>query len=205
LSLTLVLTACTHTQDEDQSEEELYDEDGAESSENLLQDLPHPRKPTAFATRVLISISDLPPAGNLLACSEEITAISKQATSQEQLLKAQMAVSQMVTNNQSLYHFCYYNMMAELDQKLSVGGPVMTEMASTFFTSFRTLWILSRALDTSTGKSVYFDYLRKRYVQISKDYFGRDVEIYAPAFREGIPGNRLSPMMGKPAGAAPTN
>lgn len=206
-------SACT-TPSSQLDDREEWSDDVEDREDEQRGHLPHPAKATAYATRVLIAtrgggrtagVTSWPGTARLGTCSDEIRALARESTSQEQLMRAQMDLTESVGQDPTLYHFCFYNVMVELDQKLDEGGPVMTELASEFFAGFRALWILGRSLDAVTGKTTYFDYVRKRYVQVSKDYFGRDLEIYAPAFRLDTPASQAAPMPGKPAGPAPFN
>jgi len=142
----------------------------------------------------------------LTKCTDEIKAIAKTSSNKELLAQAQLSLMKTVASNPTLYHYCFYSVMMELDQKLDEGGPMMTDLADQFFAGFRALWILGRTLDASSGTGEYFTYLRKRYVQISKDYFGRDLERYrSPASRDeaGGMGDLGGGLGHKPAGPAP--
>jgi hypothetical protein len=206
-----VTIACTHGQGQQssQSEDEYYDEEALIDGEFYEgPKLVHPAKPTAYATRVLLTTANLPLATDLAKCADEMQAIANKASSKDLLAQAQMSLMNPVSANPTLYHFCFYSMMMELDQKLELGGPIMTDLADQFFAGFRALWILGRTLDASSGTSAYFDYLRKRYVQISKDYFGRNLERYrAPSTNDGT--GEMGDVGGgwgnKPAGRAPVD
>lgn len=202
-------TACAHhpsrkqsqTDDEDEGEEALTDGEFYEGPK-----LTHPTKPTAYATRILLTTSNLPPASDLAKCADEMKAVAKAATNNDLLVQSQMSLMNAVSASPTLYHYCFYTMMMELDQKLEEGGPIMTDLADQFFAGFRALWILSRTLDAYTGSGLYFEYLRKRYVQISKDYFGRNLEQYRYPLTNDLGGEMVAPGGGwgnKPAGPAP--
>jgi hypothetical protein len=206
---TFWISACTHTSSQDSEQRETEDYEGESLADGEFYEdikLPHPTKATAYATRVLITTARLPPASDLAKCTDEIRAIAKLSANKDLLAQAQMSLMNTIASNPTLYHYCFYNMMLELDQKLDEGGPMMTELADQFFGGFRALWILGRTLDASSGTGEYFDYLRKRYVQISKDYFGRNLERFrVPSTSDGMGG--MGDMGGgygsKPAGPAP--
>lgn len=204
-----VLMACTHGSGQQESQDGEEDYEGEVLTDGEFYEGPklvHPSKPTAYATRVLLTTANLPIATDLAKCADEMKAIANKAANKDLLAQAQMSLMNTVSSNPTLYHYCFYNMMMELDQKLDQGGPIMTDLADQFFAGFRALWILGRTLDASSGTSAYFDYLRKRYVQISKDYFGRNLERYrAPSTNEGTGGmGEVGGGWGnKPAGPAP--
>jgi hypothetical protein len=205
---TLASTGCTHRSSQDGSQLEDEDDGEAALTDGEFYEGPkliHPAKATAYATRVLLTTANLPPASELAKCADEIKAIAKASSNNELLAQAQMSLMKTVASNPTLYHYCFYTVMMELDQKLDEGGPLMTNLADQFFAGFRALWILGRTLDAASGTGEYFGYLRKRYVQMSKDYFGRDLERYrSPASHDELggieaPGGGLGR---KPAGPA---
>jgi hypothetical protein len=68
----------------------------------------------------------------------------------------------------------------------------------------KTLWIFARGLDALDGRTRYYDYLYVRYVQLSKQYFGRDVDrIGQPMGNYNGEAAASAPVMAKPAGPAP--
>jgi hypothetical protein len=52
------------------------------------------------------------------------------------------------------------------------------------------------------GREKYFDWLTKRYIQMSRDYFGRSIEVLAPPMSNVQPSEFLP---GKAAGLAPVD
>lgn len=202
---------CTHGAGQQDSQDGGEDYEGEALIDGEFYEGPklvHPAKPTAYATRVLLTTANLPLATDLAKCADEMKAIANKASNKDLLAQAQMSLMNTISSNPTLYHYCFYNMMMELDQKLDQGGPIMTDLADQFFAGFRALWILGRTLDASSGTSAYFDYLRKRYVQISKDYFGRNLERYrAPSTNDGTGGmgEAGGGWGNKPAGPAPLN
>ena len=112
-------------------------------------------------------------------------------------------VMSLASADTELYHFCFYQLMVRLDDRLAVGGPLMTEVATNFIDGMKALWILAGGLDALSGQQHYFDYLRARYVQISKDVFGRDVVVVGPPMGGVIDPAFMTKAMAKPAGPAP--
>ena len=72
--------------------------------------------------------------------------------------------------------------MMQLDEKLrnDALGVLLEDRSLTFSKEMKSLWILALALDKATGSKKYFAYLRTRYLDLSKDFFARDLEIFAP-------------------------
>ena len=95
-------------------------------------------------------------------------------------------------------------MVLRLDERLDKGGALMSELAPAFLDGMKTLWIFARGLDALDGRTKYYDYLYTRYVQLSKQYFGRDVErIGTPMGNYNGEATTSAPVMAKPAGPAP--
>lgn len=184
-------------EDEDVESEE---EDGEEIGAGLS--LPHPAKPSAFHTRVFVMTQPQPPPDRIAACFEQLTAIANDAGNQEAMLTAQSQASALVANDLSVYHFCFYQMIVKLDERMDAGGPLMDDLATAFFAGIKRLWVLARALDANMGREKYFDWLTKRYIQMSRDYFGRSIEVLAPPMSNVQPSEYLP---GKAAGTAPVD
>jgi len=166
--------------------------------------LPTPAKPTAWATRTFIATASLPSTTKINACIDQVQQIAADAGNAQDMLNAQAQVTNLAATDALTYHYCFYQMVVHLDERLAVGGPVMTDLATTFFHSMRALWLFARGLDALTGQTAYFSYLQARYVQLSHDVFGRDVKVVGPPL-----GDLHSPLiagpMNKPAGTVPAH
>lgn len=185
-------TAQTDEEDEDE-------EDDDEADEQIGP--PFPTQASAWHTRMLIASNPQPTAERVHGCIEQLSQISAESANQQDMMAAQSQITTLAANDPDLYHYCFFQLMVRLDDRLAVGGPLMSEVATSFFDSMRALWIMARGLDALTGRTRYFDYLQRRYVQISKDTFGRDVEVVGPPMgtvRSGY--GQTAPTMTKPAG-----
>lgn len=183
----------------------------AEVPANLEKDargLEHPKKATAWHTRHLVTTTPQPAAERITDCIEQVTTIAEEAGNQDDMLAAPELVRALAVKDPALYHFCFYQLAGRLDERLQVGGPLMSEVATVFFETMKALWIMARALDlaaATTGaprEERYFSYLRKRYVDLSREYFGREVEIVGPPLHSNLPKPRPDAAAeGKPAAA----
>jgi hypothetical protein len=114
-------------------------------------------------------------------------------------------ITTLAAAQQQVYHFCFYQMVLRLDERLNKGGPLLSEMAPTFLAQMKTLWIFARGMDALDGNSKYYTYLYKRYVDLSKQYFGRDLQQLGPPMGNYNPDTAVpSSVLAKPASAAPT-
>ena len=170
--------------------------------------LPHPRQATAWHTRVLIDTTPQPKPENLRTCAEQLRTLALKSGNAQDLSTYETEVANMVHTDLNLYHFCFYQLMVRLDERLDVGGEMMTTMANTFFLSMKELWLLARGLDRAFGRDRYFAYLRHRYLQLSQTHFGRSLEVLGPplgSFTGALPIPAPAPApAAKPAGPAPT-
>ncbi len=190
------LPACVTSKDRNDDEQEeptnqaqdLRSEDLEQGSE-VKEKLPHPKEPTAWATKNLIITTPQPAPDYIYSCFNMMTALAKEAGNPGDLLKGEAALQEKVQADLRTYHFCFYQMMLRLDDNLAKGGPLMSSMAQTFFQTMKELWLLARALDKTTSTPVYFTYLKKRYIELSKTYFGRDVIEVGPIFG----GSKIAP------------
>lgn len=161
------------------SEDEIdeFDEDeSADSVEQSSQPLAHPKEPTAWATRRLIITTAQPSPGAIQKCQETVESLAKSATNLEALSGAATDLRTDVTKDKSLYHWCFYQMMASLDEKMEQPLSLMDEKADLFLDKMSRLWILAGALDGAARSNVYVKYLKTRYTGISLQTFGRLLE-----------------------------
>lgn len=166
----------------DQEDNEDQDDESAPGGNNQAFGLPHPKGISAFNTRVFISTQAQPAPERIAACFEQMAAIAADATNSEALLEGQNQAAMLIANDFSVYHFCFYQMVVKLDERMAIGGPLMDDLATAFFNGMRRLWILARAMDVYTGKDRYISWLTKRYIAMSREYFGRNIEVLAPPF-----------------------
>lgn len=170
--------------------------------EEKTTNLPHPKRPNAHVTKFMVMTASLPPQEKLDKCRQEILTLSASALNPEMMAATEKKVAEIVSQALTLYHWCFYESMVVLDDKLENDGlgVRLEEMTLAFSKNMKALWILALALDEVTSSHRYFDYLRVRYVQLSRDYFARDTVIIAPPF--GFSGKNLKPLPKKAVGAA---
>lgn len=218
-TLVLVLPSCKNRQP--QADEELPETDEVVDSEDLAAEddkiirstreyievdpstsLPHPKRATAAITQFLVMTNQMPPRDRLEQCREETQALARSALNSEVLALTTKRVADVVNNSLSVYHWCFYYSMVIIDDKLQGDGfgTLLSEQTFNYSMSMKAVWILAIALDQATSGHRYFDYLRARYVQISRDFFARDIVPIAPPF--GRPRTPINSPMDKPAGAA---
>ena len=165
---------------EDEDELNSAEESSTGTTEGEGPRLPFPQKPTRHSTRVMLLAQPQPIASQINACREQVQSIGLNAQSQEEMAIARKQLVPLVEADTIIYHFCFFQLMAELDQKLLEGGSVMTQQAPVFLDTMRSLWIVASALDTVSDTERYFNYLKKRYMELSASIFGRTLETIGP-------------------------
>ncbi len=156
---------------------------GAGDDGRIGDGLLHPQEASAWATRVLVMTTPQPPAARVSGCLEQLRALAHEAADQQAMMLAEEQLAKILVKDPQLYHFCFYQMAVALDERLNARASLFDDLAPAFFDSMRGLWIFARALDRGGGGTRYFDYLKRRYVQISKTVFGRELEFVAPPMR----------------------
>jgi len=213
------LIACTSTSKTNSEEEELLEEDEENGAEVLYEDdvkpktelpfidehgLSHPKKATAWQTRKMLMMSELPPPDRLRGCKTDVDAISQESRNKDDVIKATRTMKILVEQDPKFYHWCFYTYVTLVDQRLDSQGTTFDERSQFFIHSMRGLWILGRTLDAEWESDLYFRYLRARYVQLSRDYFGRNLEVLSDPLGDQIDKEKVSPAKGtKAAGKAP--
>ncbi len=139
----------------------------------------HPKEATAWYTRKLIMIQQQPPKESILECKTTVESLSKEADSLQLLDEAAVNMKWHLTSAAKTYHWCFYQLMADLDLKLEKDLPLLQEKKELFLSKMRSLWIMARALDanSTSSENTYMIYLRKRYLDISQHEFGRNLEV----------------------------
>jgi hypothetical protein len=117
------------------------EEDAEDEAEEEESGLPFPAQTSAWHTRMLIASNPQPTAERVYSCIQQLTQISEEAPNQQDMLQAQSQITTLAANDPDLYHYCFFQLMVRLDDRLAVGGPLMSEVATSFFDSMRALWI----------------------------------------------------------------
>lgn len=163
---------------DDEDDEDEGEEEGGSGGNDL--GLPHPAKPSAWHVRTFVTTQPQPPVAKVTACIEQVAAIAKDAENEQGLAAGQIQVGNLIGTDLAVYHYCFYQMMLRLDMRMEAGGPLMDDLATAFFDGMRRLWILARALDAGMGRDTYFKFLARRYIDMSRQYFGRYIEVVTP-------------------------
>ena len=136
----------------------------------------HPKEASAWFTRRLIMTTPQPTATRVNECREKIDATVKDAPNLRALDDVSLSLGPVVTQSPNLYHWCFYQLMADLDLRLDTSSPLMSDKADLFMSRMKSLWALGRALDTGLETGVYMSYLRTRYTEMNQNVFGRNLE-----------------------------
>ncbi|MBP9708722.1 MAG: hypothetical protein KBD78_13875 [Oligoflexales bacterium] len=139
--------------------------------------LRHPEEITEDATTLLLLTEDQPSDPELQKCESMLKSIAEKIFSYKGLDKAEQDLSELVGENPPLYHWCFYQLMSQLDIKLKSPVVDIQEKSKTFASSMKELWILAKTMGEESESNIYCIYLRNRYLQINLDYFGRRLEI----------------------------
>lgn len=148
----------------------------------LKLELAHPKSADAWQTRKLLMTYPQPSPNRILECKETAESASATSKNLRDMDDAALSIGTKVQQNKAQYHWCFYQLMTDLDLKLERDSSLLTEKSELFFARMRTLWVLASSLDTTNpGKeTIYNNYLRKRYMEISQHQFGRPVEVIDP-------------------------
>lgn len=144
--------------------------------------LVHPQKSDAWFTRKSIMVHTQPSPEAILECKENAESIAINASNLRSLDEGALSLEGQVSAQPGVYHWCFYQLMTDLDIKLERDTPLLTEKSEIFLSRMRVLWVLAKALDAtrSTDVTTYANYLRTRYIGISQNHFGRTVEVVDP-------------------------
>ena len=190
-----VLSGCQTWFSSDNQEAESEDDDeGSDGEKPDATDLSHPKQPSAWNTKMLVIMNPMPSKSQLEICRGQFAALGKLATSPDALRSAETQAINTVEQNLVLYHWCFYHTMNLLDEKLSNDQMEVNYSLkySNFLATMKSLWILARAMDRSSKTKAYFTYLRRRYVDLSRQHFVRNVDVL------GLPLGNFQKVYSKP-------
>lgn len=159
----------------EQQEGSASDSHQATKNESKLT-IAHPKEPSAWFTRRLLMTTPQPTATRVNECREKVDATVKDAPNLRALDEVSLSLEAVVTQSPNLYHWCFYQIMADLDLRLDTESPLMSDKADLFMSRMKSLWALGRAMDSGLETSLYITYLRVRYTEINQNVFGRNLE-----------------------------
>jgi hypothetical protein len=164
----------TEGQQQTSDDEDSFSSDDTQAPKSSLV---HPKEANAWFTRRLLMTVAQPSATKINECKENTEGATKDATNLRGLNEVAESLQATVEKRLNIYHWCFYQMMADLDQKLENDSSLMQDKANLFFGRMPALWAIAQSLDQATESPVYMNYLRTRYTDISQNMFGRRLEI----------------------------
>ncbi len=205
VSLWSTLSGCALFQKNQQATDEISDDDAysdGTATNNPKTTLPHPIIPDAWHTNRLVMTKKIPSKNHLNNCRSDLAVIGTQIANDEAMVEAIDMMRESVTSKTNFYHWCFYYSMSVLDWGMEndTKRASLQEQQDYFHRNMRGLFVLARALDQTRNTKRYFFYIRRRYMELSQNYFGRTLDVIAPPVDVLVPaGNRFNPRT-KPAG-----
>lgn len=163
--------------EQEQYSEESEEEATTASLSQSVSAIIHPSEPTAWFTKKLVMTSNQPSSKDINDCTENLDGKARSATNLDAMRKASLSLNNIVVRNKVVYHWCFYQLMANLDSKMEEPLSLMDEKADIFLDQMAKLWILAYTLDDVSQTNHYMKYLRARYTNISQHTFGRNLEL----------------------------
>ncbi len=154
------------------------------SLDATIDKLPHPRKANEQALQDLLLTNEQPKPEHIADCKHNLELAAKDAVSDNEIIEAKKLVTTLVSRDFNLYHWCFYQLMRDCDKERLVEGVDNKNKLTNFNNRMKYLWVLARALDNVYQEPKYFNYLRKRYMDISTNYFGRKINVMGRPFDE---------------------
>lgn len=139
----------------------------------------HPLAPTYWRTRELLINSGITDYAPLTKCHDDVAKLAEKSLNQAALLSAMGFLYETMKQHPSLYHWCFYYSMMQIDLRLDSDliNRSYFEKYNYYIKEMKVMWILARALDHATQSKKYFGFLRRRYIEISKEHFGKQLDV----------------------------
>ena len=173
--------ACGHTPAAKTDSEELILSNQDDNSNHLddtnynpKSSLKHPKQRDAASTFVLIS-AQKPELLKVQACKQKLKELVPKPVAFKELVGMSAKMQWDVKLNLKNFHWCFYQMMVDMDQELAQSNRSFSEQGDLFILAMQRMYVTAHALGNILGVNTYMDYLRVRYVQISQQKFGRSL------------------------------
>ena len=177
----LLLPSCSLFRKQPSDDTGLEDTE-AEDTPSIV--LSHPETPDAFGTQALILASEQPQPEQIDRCKVYLTSLAGVIDDDASLLSSKEKLSQDISKEIPTYHWCYYQMVRNLDVDMTSSQFSFDQKGEKFFVGMKILWLLAKSLEEVTQDFRYFNYLKERYVQLNHDIFGRSMSSVAPSLDE---------------------
>ncbi len=149
----------------------------------------HPKGPSLWRLRQLfleVGVSDF---SQFDTCGREISILADKASNPQAILLYSDKLKKEILVRPATYHWCFYYWSLDLENRIGSDLLARSYIAQQDFFIHRTrgLLILARALADQKEGWRYFSFLRTRYMEISKVYFARELEIFSGIFSQNAP------------------
>lgn len=145
----------------------------------------HPKGPSYWRLNQLFMESGINDYSQFDTCGRELDLLAEKSTNAQSLLTYSERLKNQVSVNPSTYHWCFYYWSLDLEQRMgsNVLARSYTAQHDFFIKRARGLLILARALRSQPQGSLYFSFLKNRYIDLSKIYFARELESFDGMFK----------------------
>ena len=109
-------------------------------------------------------------------CKNEVKQISENSRNHQALLLASSQLQSIIRSAPKSYHQCFFHLISSLDLLLDKTGLSFDRKMQGFLTKMNELWVFSTAMAKFTGNKKYIELTKERYINYSRQYFGRTLE-----------------------------
>jgi hypothetical protein len=191
----------------ERSAEEAYHEKEAKEQEQefkAVNELPFPKLATYDEIQRLLIKHRTPAHQNLKLCRNEVEALAEKIQNVTDLNTERKRITYEVGIKTYFYHWCFYYIMFSLETQLQEDAlsVKIADKYKEFHKSIKAMWLLGDALGYNVKTNIYSRQLRSKYVELSRGFFGRDLEASVPFDeyeRQELPTKILKPAAPAPA------
>ena len=176
-----ILLACCWVACHHPPEEPLSANDAESDEKNTDNPRPQPASATDWQLEALLLSNPQPTAQELSVCLVRVSAIAQDADNDDALLHSLKELEGMLQQDLNLYHWCYYQMLHKLSLELGQEGMPFDKKGDYFYLTMKKLWLIAKSLEDWTKDPTYYKFLKSKYLELSKQIFGRDLTPIAPS------------------------
>lgn len=138
----------------------------------------HPKHPRGWDTHVLIMDHKEEIKVTIDSCNEKLTSINLFDIDKNDIDQQVNHFVKIIEKSPLDYHWCFYLLHLELDKQIEDQNKTIHDKSLIFQKETSRLFFLAKGLDAfgKNNQTTYVDYLRERYISLSKNVFGRRLD-----------------------------
>lgn len=177
LTIIIFLSSCSYFFSKKEEEVPEQEEDYSPNLYDSSTPFPHSKTGSFQDLQNLIFAHKLPELKEIEACKLNLSISVGNTNNEFELVRIKKMITKQIAEKPENYHWCFYSLFQEMNENVEKIGSPLSEKSLVFMNYMTQLWVLSRALKDFFDDDKYFHILQDRYIYISRNIFGRTVQV----------------------------